>query len=262
MRLAAFHPSRLRTHAPEFQRLLDHMNDGALDAAASLDWEVRLLASNEMSETEHLAELSTADGVIVMGGEDVDPRLYGGPREYPECARHMPHADRTQIAVIHECIARRIPLLGICRGHQLLNVALGGDLIQHLEAPDAHRRGMPLPDVFASTRITLAPGNDLESDVPTNRTVLCTHHQAIHRLGAGLRVAATAPDGVIEAVTHESAPATGVQWHPEHPEVARAHLAPLLLRLGRQFSTGKRSLSEDDVAAAVHSTDSLIDATS
>lgn len=143
-------------------------------------------------------------------------------------------ADDAHIAVIHQALAARQPLLGICRGHQLLNVALGGNLVQHMPTTENHRGAGAGENHYQPTWLSLDT-EALAGDVNISEPVLCTHHQALHVLGEGLEVVARAADGEIEAVAHRSAPLTGVQWHPEHPAVAQAQLVPLLRRLQRQY---------------------------
>jgi len=220
--LLVLHVRDSRPHAPRFQRSLDDLNDAAMRAFANAGWQPTLLPTADADAAEVLARARSADAVVVMGGEDVDPTLYGGATTYPGSGMHEPHSDRVLIDVIRQSVADRTPLLGICRGNQLLNVALGGTLIPHLEA---HR----IPeddDAFVHTVVAVADGADPAFAV--GEAARCSHHQAIGALGEGLRVIATAPDGIIEAVVHEAAPVVGVQWHPEHPEVAELQLPALL----------------------------------
>jgi gamma-glutamyl-gamma-aminobutyrate hydrolase PuuD len=170
-----------------------------------------------------VAELAgRLDGLILTGGGDLDPASYH-ESPGPHTARVDPARDRAEFELLAAALAAGIPVLGICRGLQLLNVARGGTLRQHLPAGAGHT---PPPGTFGSHRVRLAPGSRVaeiygdhdaapEIDVPT------AHHQAIGRLGDGLAPAAWAADGVIEAV--ELAQETSgqhpfvlaVQWHPE-----------------------------------------------
>lgn len=231
MKVALFHIRRERPWAPGFQRELDDLNRGACEAVRSLGWTPVLIPSAEIARGESVAAAHDADAVVLMGGEDVSPELYGGLPVYPGAGRCEPHADAAHIAVALSCRDSRTPLLGICRGHQILNVAFGGTLIQHLPTVQNHRGHGNGDTAFVDAQVTV--GEELLIDVDPGEAVMCSHHQAIDRLGAGLRATAHAPDGVIEAVAHESAPITGVQWHPEHPRVAMAQLVPLLRRLER-----------------------------
>jgi len=233
-RVAILHVRDERPSAPRYQRLVSSLNGAALVVADALGWRTELVASAEAGVERSLEAARNADVVVVMGGEDVDPRFYRGERIYVDAGAHEPVADRAHIEVIRDAVDRGVPLLGICRGHQLVNVALGGTLIQHL--PRDRHRDRSASSPFVAVGLEFEPGADLARDVDDGRFVRCTHHQAIAELGAGLRVAARSRDGVIEAVVHASAPVTGVQWHPEHPDVAADQLLPLFLRLERQLS--------------------------
>ncbi len=219
--LLLLHVTAHRPRAPRYQRQLDELNAAATAAIEEAGWRPELLATAG-ADTDHVLALArAADAVVVMGGEDVDPRLYGGPARYPGGGTHVPDADRVQIATILQAVRRGTPLLGICRGHQLLNVALGGTLVPHMKG---HRS--PGDDPFVRTTVHCAPGESRAFAVGDGAR--CTHHQAIQHLGDGLRIAARASDGTIEAVAHRRAPVVGVQWHPEHPDAARTQLVPLL----------------------------------
>ncbi|MFC6152306.1 gamma-glutamyl-gamma-aminobutyrate hydrolase family protein [Nocardioides yefusunii] len=221
------HLRTARPHDPGFQVELDALNDATLAVLDGLGATAELLATSEVGSDVVDAAYARADAVVVMGGEDVHPRFYGGAASYPEQGHHEEVSDAVQLDVVRRCFADATPLLGICRGHQLLNVAAGGTLVQHLPTTHLHRAGGV--DPFARTEVTVHDA-DLATAVEAGRAVRCTHHQAVDRLGAGLRVAATAPDGVVEAVVGVDLPVTGVQWHPEHPAEADVALRRLLTR--------------------------------
>jgi putative glutamine amidotransferase len=234
-RVAVLHLRTSRPAHPRFQQELDMLNASTLRTIEALGWTADLVATAEQPTLATLAAARAADMVILMGGEDVDPRLYSDNAHYPGSGHHEPRADSSQIAVVLEALQRRKPVLGLCRGAQLANVALGGTLIQHLPTASAHRAPALSGDPFIAARVVLEPDTDLHRDVDAGRPVMCTHHQAIDVLGTGLRVAGRAADGVIEAIVHDSAPITGVQWHPEHPRTAATQLMALLRRLERQL---------------------------
>jgi putative glutamine amidotransferase len=228
LRVALVHIRDERPAAPGYNTKLRELTAGAIAAVEALGWTADPIPAAERPIAEVLGSTRSADVIVLLGGEDVDPRLYGGKSRYPAGGNHEPAADRAQIAVALEALARSTPLLGICRGSQLINVALGGTLIQHLPTGDH------LGKLFTPTRLVLEDTTDLGGDVNADLSVMCAHHQAIDRLGAGLRIAARSADGAIEAVIHSIAPVTGVQWHPEHPQVAHVQLTALLRRLERQ----------------------------
>ncbi|MGF6821802.1 putative glutamine amidotransferase [Microbacterium sp. ZKA21] len=231
--VALLHLRTRRPHAAGYQAELDALNASAARTVMRLGWEPVLVPTAELPTADTHAAARAADLIVLMGGEDVDPRLYGVRVDYPGSGHHEPRTDSTHIAVVLEAMQHHKPVLGICRGMQVINVALGGTLVQHLPTVERHR-GAAGSDPFVRTAVRIESETDLDADVDVAQTVRCTHHQAVDALGTGLRVAAHAADGVIEAVVHESAPLTGVQWHPEHPATADAQLAPLLRRLERQ----------------------------
>lgn len=165
--------------------------------------------------------LEALDGLIFSGGSDLDPDLYQQPR-HPETTGIVPERDRAEIALMRSALERDLPLLAICRGSQVLNVALGGDLHQHL--PDlvgdvAHKQ---TPGTFARHDVSVAAGSELHELLGERHAVMSHHHQGLDRLGEGLRVSASDADGTVEALELPGARfVLGVLWHPEAGEDAR-----------------------------------------
>lgn len=173
--------------------------------------------------------LDRLDGIILSGGGDVDPRLYGG-EPHPALYGIDPGRDATEIALARAALEQRIPILAICRGIQVVNVATGGDLFQHL------------PDVTSGTvhhwidsaegsrhRVRIAADSRLAAICQAQEVMVQSwHHQALHRLGEGLRPVAWADDGTLEAVESADHPElVAVQWHPEETagtDPAQQHL--------------------------------------
>jgi putative glutamine amidotransferase len=165
------------------------------------------------------ALLERLDGLVLSGGVDIDPVLYGRTA-HPKLGRVERRRDEFELALTREALARDLPLLAICRGHQLLNVACGGTLVQdiasELESDVTHdaagRRTRRVHDV------EVAPGSKLAEVLGAGSlSVNSFHHQAIEELGNGLRVSARSPrDGLIEGIEVDGRRfAIGVQWHPE-----------------------------------------------
>ena len=162
------------------------------------------------------AIVARLDGLVVSGGPDVDPARYGAERA-PEAGPADPERDQWELALLDAAFARGLPVLGICRGMQLLNVHAGGTLVQHLEG---HRGD---PGVFARHTVTPAPGTRLASVLPDPLSVPTYHHQCLAALGTGLVPSAHAADGTVEAIEAPAGPAfvLGVQWHPEEGDDVR-----------------------------------------
>lgn len=173
--------------------------------------------------------LDAIDGLVVSGGADVEPARYG---EAADPRTDAPQRDRDdwELALLLGAVARRMPVLAICRGVQVLNVALGGSLVQHLpDVSEEHHGGVP--GGFSPTDVRIVGGTlvrDVLGPVGDRLTVPCHHHQAIGRIADGLEVAARSAGGVIEAVELPSCPfVAGVQWHPEQDEADRRLFAAL-----------------------------------
>lgn len=158
------------------------------------------------------------DGVVLPGGGDVDPARYGGDTG-ASVYDVNPAQDDLDFGVTAAAVAAGLPILGVCRGLQVLNVAFGGTLIEDLPASDVRHTpgddGCGEPE-WTWHEVTLAAGSRLRSEVDASDIAVASgHHQAIRSLGDGLTATAVAADGVIEAVEHASSPILAVQWHPE-----------------------------------------------
>lgn len=162
------------------------------------------------------ASLDGLDGLLLAGGTDIHPESYGQP--YPPALTHDPDQvrDRFELALVRTARQRSLPVLGVCRGFQILNVAYGGTLSQH--KPHEQARAVHSPELrIEETDVTLDPSSRLASMLGTAATrVYCIHHQAIDKVAAGLRVVGQAGDGTVEALEDSSGAAVlGVLWHPE-----------------------------------------------
>ncbi|MCH5673514.1 gamma-glutamyl-gamma-aminobutyrate hydrolase family protein [Streptomyces gilvus] len=166
------------------------------------------------------ATVARLDALVIAGGPDVDPARYRAERD-PRTGPPAPARDTWELALIDAALSAGVPVLGICRGMQLLNVALGGTLVQHVEG---HAE---VVGVFGRHTVKPVPGTRYAEAVPEETSVPAYHHQAVDRLGTGLLPSAYAEDGTVEAVELPAADgwALGVQWHPEmgeDPRVMRA----------------------------------------
>lgn len=160
--------------------------------------------------------LDDLDALVMSGGSDIGSERYG-EEPHPESLGVFPHRDEAELELLAEALRRGTPVLGICRGMQLLNVLLGGSLHQHL--PDSVPDGAlhkAAPGTFARHAVQLEPGSRLADLIDRDAQVHSCHHQAPNRIGEGLLVTARAPDGVVEGLELENASfAVGVLWHPE-----------------------------------------------
>ena len=159
--------------------------------------------------------LAAVDGLVFSGGSDLDPDLYDD-EPHEATAGVVPERDRAELALLEAALARDMPVLAVCRGSQVLNVARGGDLVQHLPDVVGDDKHKHTPGTFADHDVTLEPGTRLAELLGDRAAVKSHHHQGFGRVGRGLRVAAHAEDGTVEAVEDPSHRfALGVLWHPE-----------------------------------------------
>ncbi len=162
--------------------------------------------------------LDVIDGFVLAGGQDIDPGRYDADR-HPSTENPQHGRDDAELALTAAAMDRGIPVLGICRGIQVMNVARGGSLIQHLPdhiASTGHRETV---GVFSEHPVSVEPGSRLQAILGDSAPVLSHHHQATDRVGDGLTAVAWSDDGTIEALEAAGDEfAVGVQWHPEEGE--------------------------------------------
>lgn len=164
--------------------------------------------------------LDALDGVLFSGGADLDPESYGA-EAHPETKGVRPDRDRGEIALLEAALARDMPVLAVCRGSQVLNVARGGDLVQHLPEVVGDEKHRETLGVFADHDVEVAGESRLAALLGERAPVKSHHHQGFGRLGEGLVETAWAQDGTVEALEDpEKRFAVGVLWHPEEGEDA------------------------------------------
>ena len=162
--------------------------------------------------------LAALDGLILSGGGDLDPSLYGA-EAHPETDTPRPQRDRAELRLLQEALQRDMPVLAVCRGSQLLNIARGGDLVQHLPDQLGHERHKHEPGQFSDHGVRLDPASRVGALLGEHAPVKSHHHQGYGRLGEGLREAGWAEDGTLEALEDPGRRfAIGVLWHPEEGE--------------------------------------------
>jgi putative glutamine amidotransferase len=157
------------------------------------------------------ADLVGVDGLLLPGGWDVDPALYG---EEPDAALGPVDAelDATELDLFKQARENRVPVLGICRGQQVINVALGGTLYQHIDDHDVRAQGR----AHLAHRVEVEPGSELaEAAGEPTVEVNSLHHQAVHELAPGLKLTARGEDGTVEGIESEDGLVVAVQCHPE-----------------------------------------------
>ena len=214
-----FAPFVIVTATTEIIRELPRVRVNEAYTAALADVGLVPMVLPPVSPSMAAASLVDVAGLVLTGGEDIDPARFG-QEKHPANGEPHPARDGYELALAHAAAERRIPTLAICRGAQIMNVALGGTLVQDIPSQHASsidhapqgKRGQRTHDVNIETDSRLARIVGTTS-ISTNSS----HHQSIDQVGRGLRVVASSPDGIVEAI-EPSDPAwwmVAVQWHPE-----------------------------------------------
>ena len=187
-----------------------HLSDYPKSVAAAGGLPVELTRDADVEDLmDHL------DGLVLSGGADVEPARYGAAAE-ELLGETEPDRDEWELALVRAARERHVPILAICRGFQLVNVALGGTLHQHVELSEGS--GHPQWDVDGRTTthdVHVVDATLTSTLLPPTWSVNSLHHQTVDRLGQGLVPSAYAPDGVIEGFETPDGDVLGVQWHPE-----------------------------------------------
>ncbi|MBG6239646.1 putative glutamine amidotransferase [Mycetocola sp. CAN_C7] len=237
-RLVMVEVTAQREHSPAYDAYVRTMIDRAAADARDSGWDVSQLSAADLGVDGLLHAADDADAVVIMGGEDIDPQFYDGERGYEGEGYHFEVADAAQIQLVRVAAARGIPVLGICRGHQVINVALGGTLLQHVDAAGHRNIDLPVEYALVEHPVRLLAGSGLGARYGRDHIVVqSAHHQVVDQLGTGLQAVGWAHDGHIEAIEHETLPITGVQWHPEALLAPSGQLRVLLDALADQTET-------------------------
>lgn len=209
-----------------------------LDAVALAGGIAVLLPPQPVDAPVAARVLDGLDALVITGGADVDPVRYRHDR-HPATGRPAEDRDTWEFALLDDALRRRMPVLGICRGAQILNIAFGGTLHQHLPDLIGHTRHQCGPAVFSASAVRVADGSRLAGLIGTTVQAQCYHHQAIDRIGEGLAVSAADGDGVIEAVELPGDHfVLAVQWHPEQ-SLDDIRLFAGLVAAARAYATGE-----------------------
>ncbi|MDQ6773357.1 MAG: gamma-glutamyl-gamma-aminobutyrate hydrolase family protein [Candidatus Dormibacteraeota bacterium] len=225
-------PSTIPTRAPRVaitsssRRPTAYYETYARALAAAGGDAVLIQAAPGISAPSPEAALAGVDGLLVPGGWDVDPGLYAEARG-PALGPVDEELDRLEVDLVRAAVSRRLPVLGICRGQQLINVALGGTLLQHVEGHDHH----DLDRSHLAHTVSVETGSELAlAAEAAELSVNSLHHQAIRDLAPGLRATALSPDGLVEALESDDGAVMAVQCHPEELVDRTAWALPLIAR--------------------------------
>jgi len=187
-----------------------HFSDYPKSVAAAGGVPIELTRDADVEEV-----VGHLDGLIISGGADVEPARYGAEPE-ENLGTTEPERDEWELALLAAARRREVPVLAICRGFQLVNVHFGGTLNQHVDlAEGVGHPAWNTPGDEVAHKVDVVPGTMASSIYPTTVGVNSLHHQTVDRIGDGLIVSATAPDGVIEGLETNDGQLLALQWHPE-----------------------------------------------
>lgn len=228
---------------PHLTDLINELASAAKDAIESAGADVITVDGDSLDDVS--VALDRADGVVLLGGGDVDPAEYGVTERHPKLYNVDRATDRMDLEIARGAFKRGMPVLAICRGMHIVNVAHGGTLIQHLEETSVIHRGTTSAPMVKHD-VTLARASAVGNIFgQATLEVLSGHHQAIGAIGQGLITTASSAEGTVEALesTDGSVPLVAVQWHPEdrHADVTqRVQLFGWLTSQARQFQQAQQ----------------------
>jgi len=223
-----------------------------LDAILRAGGEPVVISPQPLTSQDAEAMMRRFNGLVLMGGADVNPALYGqtaGPHIYGV----QPEQDTFETSLLNAALKLDLPVLAVCRGMQLANVALGGSLVQHLgelanakELLEHAPRQFPVGEEFVLHEINIEPGSKMASAIGGSRVKGASfHHQGIAELAGDLVAVGYAPDGILEAVEHRSKWLLGMQWHPEDTaahDAAQQNIYNAFVKRARESLTAEVSI--------------------
>ncbi|WP_138444805.1 gamma-glutamyl-gamma-aminobutyrate hydrolase family protein [Sinomonas susongensis] len=250
-RIAVTWPGSAPAYPDWFHRELDGLTKSAAASVERAGGTPVVLDAADPGLAGVLLRDEAWDGLLLMGGGDVDPVLYDGDPNHAAVSDIDATADAFEASSVTHARATGRPVFGICRGLQVINVALGGSLHEDLPSVGTPHRNYADPTgpmVFHD--VAIEPGSRLAAILGPTATVVSGHHQAAARVAEGLRVVASAPDGVVEALEAEDPDEwlVAVQWHPEDPQSDQAQLDALVGAFVE--ACGERALARESRPAA------------
>ncbi len=227
--LVSLRPSGLGAEVDAVVRAFADRALRALEAAGGAPVLIDIAADTRPDPAELARQCA---GLVILGGADIDPAFYGD-RPHPATYGVDADADRYEIAAIRVALDGGTPVVGICRGMQVINVACGGTLVQDLGADTPHHG--PLHSIMVTQQIDIHADSQLGGILGRTEIAVRTgNHQAVRDVADGFTVVARAGDGVVEAIEHATAWVIGVQWHPEDPLADTHDLAAIAKALVEQ----------------------------
>lgn len=234
--LVSLRPSGLGAEVDAIVRELADRAVHALDAAGGAPQLIDITAADRLDPAALAHRFA---GLVLLGGADVDPVLYG-ETPHPTSYGIDTDADIYEIAAVRGAFESGTPMIGICRGMQIINVACGGTLVQDLGTDTSHHG--PPDAIMVTQRVRVSPDSRLHRILGHDEAVIRTgNHQAVRHIADGFRVVARAHDGVIEAIEHTTAWIVGVQWHPEDPLADARDLAAIATAVVEQAIASRQS---------------------
>lgn len=227
-------------YGPEIDALVVQLTQTAVDSIRGEGAEPVLVAC----DAGEAIDVSAYDGLLLLGGGDVDPGRYGDETRHADLWGVSEKADECELTAARDALSLGVPVFGICRGMQVLNVASGGSLVQALPDSEIVHRDAEDGPVMVHHPVRIEEGSRLRAILEsTEPDVTSGHHQGVKSLGEGLKVAARSADGLVEAIEHEDTWALGVQWHPED---AGADVQDRAALFGAFVNAAKDRLSRGD----------------